>query len=200
MVRLKVALLLGSVICLAGGLISMNGCGGGTGHGQQPPLSSGKINHVVIIFQENRTPDNLFHDQNLINAGADIALVGQASTGPVKLQPVPLVTNYDLGHGHDSFLHACDWNPSTGCAMDGADLIGCSPSQDCPTDPQYQYVQASDVQPYFTMAETYTFGDRMFQTNQGPSFPAHQYILAGTFRHFGKEHHLCRGKSGGSPG
>ena len=30
------------------------------------------------------------------------------------------------------------------------------------------------------MAETYTFGDRMFQTNQGPSFPAHQYILAGT--------------------
>jgi phospholipase C len=30
------------------------------------------------------------------------------------------------------------------------------------------------------MAEQYTFGDRMFQTNQGPSFPAHQFILAGT--------------------
>jgi phospholipase C len=41
-------------------------------------------------------------------------------------------------------------------------------------------VQQSDVQPYFTMAETYTFGDRMFQTNQGPSFPAHQYIISGT--------------------
>ena len=26
----------------------------------------------------------------------------------------------------------------------------------------------------------YAFGDRMFQTNQGPSFPAHQYILSGT--------------------
>ena len=187
MVRLKVALLLGSVICLAGGLISLNGCGGGTGHGQQPPLSSGKISHVVIIFQENRSPDNLFHDPVLMNrtpcpgACADIALQGKTSTGQmVTLQPVPLVTNYDLGHGHDSFLHACDWNPSTGCAMDGADQIGCSPSQDCPTDPQYQYVQASDVQPYFTMAETYTFGDRMFQTNQGPSFPAHQYIIAGT--------------------
>ena len=24
------------------------------------------------------------------------------------------------------------------------------------------------------------FGDRMFQSNQGPSFPAHQYILSGT--------------------
>ena len=52
--------------------------------------------------------------------------------------------------------------------MNTADLIGCGPTQNCPTYPQYQYVQQSDVQPYFTMAETYTFGDRMFQTNQGP--------------------------------
>jgi len=42
------------------------------------------------------------------------------------------------------------------------------------------YVQASDVGPYFQMAEQYTFGDRMFQTNQGPSFPAHQFIISGT--------------------
>ena len=39
---------------------------------------------------------------------------------------------------------------------------------------------ASYVQPYFQMAEQYTFGDRMFQTNQGPSFPAHQFIISGT--------------------
>ncbi len=44
-------------------------------------LKMGQINHVVIIFQENRTPDNLFHDQNLINAGADIASTGKTSTG-----------------------------------------------------------------------------------------------------------------------
>ena len=30
------------------------------------------------------------------------------------------------------------------------------------------------------MAEQYTFGDRMFQTNEGPSFPAHQFIISGT--------------------
>src|SRR5215472_1496384 len=35
--------------------------------------TSPSIQHVVIIFQENRTPDNLFQDPNLINAGADIA-------------------------------------------------------------------------------------------------------------------------------
>jgi phospholipase C len=30
------------------------------------------------------------------------------------------------------------------------------------------------------LAEQYTFADRMFQTNQGPSFPAHQFIISGT--------------------
>ncbi len=30
------------------------------------------------------------------------------------------------------------------------------------------------------MAEQYAFGDHMFQTNEGPSFPAHQYIISGT--------------------
>ena len=42
------------------------------------------------------------------------------------------------------------------------------------------YVDPSDVQPYFQLGEQYTFGDRMFQTNQGPSFPAHQFIISGT--------------------
>ncbi|MFY9845654.1 MAG: alkaline phosphatase family protein [Terriglobales bacterium] len=143
-------------------------------------LKMGQINHVVIIFQENRTPDNLFHDQNLINAGADIASTGKTSTGAtVTLTPVPLVTTYDLGHSHTAFLSTCQWN-GTQCAMNGADLEPCS-GQGCPAqNAAYQYVQASDVQPYFDLAEAYTFGDRMFQTNEGPSFPAHQYILSGT--------------------
>jgi len=72
--------------------------------------------------------------------------------------------------------------------MDGADevLQECGPA--IPTAlcvsagayPQYKYVNASDVTTYFQMAEQYAFGDRMFQTNQGPSYPAHQFILGGT--------------------
>ncbi len=154
----------------------------------QTPIGTsgnGKIQHVVVIFQENRSTDNLFHDPVLMNrtpcpgACADIASVGLSTNGPVTLTPVPLATSYDLDHGHKSFLDACDWN-GTGCTMNGENLVACSPSANCPANPQYQYVQASDIQPYFAMAETYTFGDQMFQTNQGPSFPAHQYILSGS--------------------
>jgi phospholipase C len=66
--------------------------------------------------------------------------------------------------------------------MDGADRvpISCQNNITCPSNPQFLYVDPADVQPYFQLAEQYTFGDRMFQTNQGPSFPAHQFILAGT--------------------
>ncbi len=160
-------------------------------------IGAQQIDHVVIIFQENRTPDNLFQGLCAANGGVpgcdptgvnpgqyDIASSGLLSSGAtIPLTPVAggLITNYDLGHGHYSFLQACDYQPSTNtCIMDGADTNQCNPSQNCPANPEYQYVPASDVQPYLTMAQTYTFGDHMFQTNQGPSFPAHQYILSGT--------------------
>lgn len=144
------------------------------------------IQHVVIIFQENRTPDNLFQDPVLISRGADIASSGVNSQGQtIALTPIDLGTtgsspqNYDLSHAHSAFVSMYD-----GGKMDGADLIPCSPAANCPPNahpnPQFKYVMPSDVQPYFALAEQYTFGDRMFQTNEGPSFPAHQFILSGT--------------------
>jgi len=146
----------------------------------------------VVIFQENRTPDNLFQDPVLIGRGADIANSGVNSKGQkISLGQIDLGTtgsnpdNYDLSHAHKAFVEMCDLNTSTGvCAMDGADLIkvSCAPGvTNCaPPHPQFMYVNPADVQPYFQMAEQYTFADRMFQTNQGPSFPAHQFIISGT--------------------
>ncbi len=142
------------------------------------------IQRVVIIFQENRTPDNLFQDPVLIARGADIASSGINSQGQkIALMPIDLGTkgsiplNYDLDHSHQAFTAMYD-----GGKMDGADKVGCTaaPNLTCPANPQFMYTLPADVQPYFAMAEQYTFGDRMFQTNQGPSFPAHQFILAGT--------------------
>ena len=144
------------------------------------------IQHIVIIFQENRTPDNLFQDPVLISHGADISSSGVNSLGQnVPLTPIDLGTsgstpqNYDLSHAHAAFVQMYH-----GGKMDGADLVGCTPAANCPPNahpnPQFKYVLPADVQPYFALAEQYTFGDRMFQTNQGPSFPAHQFIIAGT--------------------
>ena len=162
--------------------LGQNGCAGsntsGNGGGNSPSnggsSSPNKIQHVVVVFQENRTPDNLFH--GLPNA--DIANSGVNSLGQtIPLQPVPLANRYDLGHRHNDFLRMYDNGK-----MDGADKVaGCNPNlAGCPPNPQFQYVNPSDVAPYFQLAQQYTFGDRMFQTNQGPSFPAHQFIISGT--------------------
>jgi len=140
------------------------------------PSASSDIQHVVIIVQENRTPDNLFH--GLPNA--DIASTGVNSKGEVvTLTPAPLVNDYDLDHTHSSFVSMYD-----GGKMDGADKIPvyCNwYGSGCPApNAQFRYVNPSDVQPYFQLAEQYVFADRMFQTNQGPSFPAHQFLISGT--------------------
>jgi phospholipase C len=142
------------------------------------------IQHIVVIFQENRTPDNLFQDPVLIAAGADIASSGVNSLGQtIPLSPIDLGTTgsnpqyYDLLHTYASFVAMYD-----GGKMDGADLVNCvpAPEPNCPPNPQFKYVDPADVQPYFALAEQYTFGDRMFETSESGSYPAHQFILSGT--------------------
>jgi phospholipase C len=169
------------LVCSAVLLSSLSSCGGGSSSTNLPPPAPGKIQHVVVIFQENRTPDNLFQDQTLVSRGADIQNYGVNSLGQkIVLTATALGTDYDLSHQHKAFLDMYD-----GGKMDGADKIPVycdtnAPPPCPPPNPWFQYVNPSEVAPYFQLAETYTFGDRMFQTNQGPSFPAHQYIIAGT--------------------
>jgi phospholipase C len=161
-------------------LIGLVGCSGGGGGNTPPPLPTptptvapATIKHVVIIFQENRTPDNLFHGL----PGADIANSGLDTAGDtIALQPIPLANTYDLDHSHTGFLDMYD-----GGKMDGANTVKVTCGSTCPyPNPQYGYVPASDNGPYMQMAQQYTFADRMFQTNEGPSYPAHQFIFAGT--------------------
>jgi len=179
--------------------------------------AAGAILNVVIIFQENRTPDNLFQGLCIAPYGSPSAcsttptatqyniqtsnwLNNQSSTGVTQPGVIDLGTSgndnspdyYDLSHAHSAFVEMCDLNTTTNtCAMDGAAQIECtvnSGSPACPTDPQYFYVDPADIAgptsgangSYLQMAQTYAFGDEMFQTNEGPSFPAHQFILSGT--------------------
>jgi phospholipase C len=148
----------------------------------QTPDHQHGVQNVVVIFQENRTPDNLFGSNPNFLPGVDIATSGLNSRGQtIPLTPVPLGNNYDLSHAHPAFVAMYDNGK-----MDGADKIpvACNPNAiGCPpANPQFKYVDNSSglLNPYFQMAEQYTFGDRMFQTNQGPSFPAHQFIISGT--------------------
>src|SRR3984885_14820401 len=130
MVRPRLLILWCLLACLAALLVNLNGCSGTSSSHTTPP-PPGKIEHVVIIFQENRTPDNLFQDPVLIVRGADIQNYGVHSQGatlpPTQIGLGPAGTkpqDYDRGHAHSAFVDMCDLNSSTGvCARDGADKI-----------------------------------------------------------------------------
>jgi hypothetical protein len=77
-------------------------------------ITAAVFQHIVVIFQENRTPDNLFQDPVLIANGADIASTANSFGATIPLSPIDLGTagsnpqNYDLSHAHAAFVDMYD--------------------------------------------------------------------------------------------
>jgi len=134
------------------------------------------IKHVVIIVQENRSTNDLFNGL----PGAYTVTSGKNSKNQtVKLLAQTLTSPIDLSHKHSAYL--TEYNNGQ---MNGFDQVAswCKYRTNCPPKDvrAYAYVPEYGVKPYFDMAEQYAFADHTFETNQGPSFPSHQYLLSGT--------------------
>ena len=128
------------------------------------------IQHVVIVIQENRTVDNLFQ----FLPGANTQSHGlNPRKHHIKLKAISMTAAYDLSHVHGYWLR--EYHAGK---MDGFEAEQCRGA--CPHHAAFGYVPQSEVQPYYTLAETYAFADEFFQTNQGPSFPGHQYLVSGS--------------------
>jgi phospholipase C len=154
--------------CSSGGALLP---GGGTNAPSRTLLmrsQGSQITHVIVLVQENRTFDNLFHGF----PGANYATQGRTSNGrTVRLKPGPLVEPYDLGHSHANFKTEYDHGKG-----DGFDKVPTSPPSY--KFAPYQYVEKSEVRPYFDIAKEFTLADNMFPSQNGPSFPGHEYIIA----------------------
>jgi len=151
----------------------------------------GTIKHVIVVVQENRTPDNLFHlDSTPVSRGADVIPLAtpqckkpNQAAFEVPLVSAPLDACFDPNHSHGAWK--ATWDSG---AMDGACNLGVKypfepPPASCEiTYPEYTYVSDADhnLDAYFKIAENYGFSNYFFQTNQGPSFPAHQFLFGGT--------------------
>jgi phospholipase C len=146
--------------------------------------ATGKIRHVVVVVQENRSFNNLFFGY----PGAKTAAYGYDSyRKKIKLKPIGLETTWDIDHSSSSYFAACNGTgsiPGTNCRMNGFnnEYVGCgSNSNPCPIKyPPYAYVPHSETKPYFEMAAQYVLADRMYASNfDASSFISHQYIIAG---------------------
>jgi phospholipase C len=153
--------------------------------GSPAGASTGKIRHIVIIVQENRSFNDLFYGF----PGARTVTYGYNSKGKkIVLLPVGLDTKWDLDHSSYSFFSACNGAgayPGTDCRMNGFNnehwYCGHQSQPPCPnSNPPYSYVPHSDTKPYFYLARKYVLADEMYASNfDASSFISHQYIIAG---------------------
>jgi phospholipase C len=134
--------------------------------------SSGKIGHVVIVIQENRSFDNFF----ATFPGADGAKFGMTHDGKrVRLLETGLNIKTDLCHQYSCFT--TEWDNGK---MDGFDLAWYAlPNAPIMGKYAYQYVDPAQIAPYWSMAKQYVLADRMFQTQGSGSFTSHLSLIAG---------------------
>ena len=135
------------------------------------------IDHIVVVVQENRSFNNLF----MRFPGADTATKGKNTGGrTVPLQPADLTAGFDLSHTHAAWRKEYNRGKMNGFNLEVENCLRrklkCPPS----TVAAYAYVPQTEIRPYWELAREYTLADEMFETSEGPSFAAHQYLISGT--------------------
>ncbi|MGA8534712.1 MAG: alkaline phosphatase family protein, partial [Candidatus Tumulicola sp.] len=153
--------------------------GGGGGAPPVPPTAAPtpagqKIQHVVLLIQENRTVDDLFNgfpgaDTVTQGLGQDLNHPGKQIV--IKLKRLPLEMRLSPQNTHAQFLTSYD-----GGKMDGFNTIKV---ENNPGSYVYQYANPSDVAPYWNLAKQYVLADRAFSTQGSGSFTGHQDLIAG---------------------
>jgi phospholipase C len=134
------------------------------------------IQHVVVIYMENRTPEDLFagffsvlnpSTGNLFGADLDLE-------EPSTISPLPSAESLQYGqdpghkHWHDFYDEATKDKWPTYSPNSGYWYV---PS---PTAPA-----SSGTNNYIMLIEQFAYANHVLQSNEGPSFVAHQYAIAG---------------------
>ena len=175
-------------LSMAAAGVALSACGsGGTSSlpsavafGRHHGAGRSPIQHVVIIVQENRSFDNLFAKF----PGADGATRGKkrVKVGSkyvdkwVTLKASPLVIKHDIAHCWSSWKAAYDNGKMDGFNQESMNACGQGPPAGMYP---YQYVEKSQIAPYWDIAEQWVLADHMFQTQGSGSFTAHQDLIRG---------------------
>jgi phospholipase C len=166
-----------------------------------------QLKNVVVIVQENRTPDNLFHfltpacpvpaaatgyqactPSPVTNHCYDVSPCGLSNQSgtvvPVTLTGVPMAGTADPDHTHLGFERMCDPDSTYKCTNDGAWRTAANSLAYGyvlnPAVTNYDGSAGHLLDPYLTFAKQYGWANFMYQTNQGNSYPAHQFLFSGT--------------------
>jgi len=144
--------------------------------GTAPP-GLGRLDHLVVLMQENRSYDSYFSKSTASRAA-------QPATNPDPTDPsgppiaafheTKLCVSADLAHGW-SEVHR---------EIDGGKMDGFTAANADPTDPTGSRAMgtydARELGYYRALARAYGIGDRYFASVPGPTYPNRLYLDAGT--------------------
>jgi len=134
-----------------------------------PASSGGKIQHVVIVIQTNRSFDNLF----ATFPGANGTTTGYSYGQQVALKESNLYSPKLYQNSRAAFQ--VDYH---GGKMDGWSSVYVN-QKPCPLC-AYQYVNPAQIRPYWALAKRYVLADAMFPTEQSGDFSSHQDLIRGS--------------------
>jgi phospholipase C len=146
------------------------------------PCPAGKIDHVVVIVQENHTFDSYFGryctaatgSAPTCNNGPACCEAGPA-TDPTGAMPVTLddADNgaYDPDHAQDCEL----------AEMNGGKMDGFVTGQNCSDPRNFAYASGALIKPYWDLAAKGALADRYFQPIAGQSSSNDMYLVRAQF-------------------
>ncbi len=154
----------------------------------------GKIRHVVVIMQENRSFDSYFGTY----PGADgiparngqftVCVPDPRSHGCDKPYHDPSLVNGGAGHNMsegvadidggkmDGFVTTAEGQPSRGCSATNPPTPACLPTS---TPDVMGYHDAREIPNYWTYAHDFVLQDHMFEPVDSWSLPSHLYLVSG---------------------
>jgi phospholipase C len=142
-------------------------------------LANGKIKHIVVIIQENRSFDDLFHGfSEPSGAKADYADFGYDKSGnKIALVQQPLEQASAVNNGHNDF--EADYDNGK---MDGffAQNTQSGVPANLNGNDGMSYVPQQEVQPLWDLATQGALGERFFHGVTADSYPSHLMFAAGS--------------------
>src|SRR5579862_9057393 len=173
---------LGGALVLAAALTLSLGFSGPSGHRfsalatlSSAPQGIHKIQHVIVIVQENRSFDSYFGTF----PGADGIPAGTCVPDPANGGCVrPYVDHADSNTGgpHQDPNSTADIDHGKMDGFVGQAELTCKTAP-CKTDVMGYHVQ-SDIPNYWTYAKDFVLDDHMFVSDHSWSLPTHMYIVS----------------------
>jgi phospholipase C len=147
------------------------------------PCPASKIDHVVIVIQENHTFDNYFAHYCTAAAGSAPACTSGPScceTGPATdpSGASPIVLDDTANGAYDpDHTQGCELQEADGGAMDHYVTGAAS----CSDPRNFAYADAATVQPYYDLAAAGALADHYFQPVSGQSSANDMYLARAQF-------------------